>query len=411
MKKSFLMLGAALAALTSCTQSEVLDMAQSKQISFDTFVSKNTRVAADKVDIANDDAFNSFYVYCAKGTKPEGTFTEDEQDGSHYMDGVAVSRTDKNSPWTYSPAKEWIISKYYRFAAYSNGHKGVDTTDGEDNTTVNTDNKLDSDVTFFSDQTVTVKAFDTQGEVTTHSINNVWGLSFDDYEASDRDLIAATSMERNTATSNSGQRSVNFTFAHMLAKVQFKFTYSTDDTEHTRVYIKPFTINAIKTADCDIFHYDYAEGKDTYVNWNSQFELPSTDATEMSTGNYEYFPSTTPITLGGSDYATEITSGTAGIFYNNYVIPQKNTFNIGGIEVLIYKDDVLNAHYTYNNISLGIADHEYWKPGYVYRYEAELNANKQYIQFTANVHNWEDTPDRDAVIGGDITTTDDEGNN
>ncbi len=400
MKKSFLMLGAALAALTSCTQSEVLDMAQSKQISFDTFVSKNTRVAADKVDIANDDAFNSFYVYCAKGTKPDGTFTEDEQDGSHYMNGVAVSRTDKNSPWTYSPAKEWIISKYYRFAAYSNGHKGTDT-----------DNKLNSDVTFFSDKTVIVKAFDTQGTVTDHSINNVWGLSFDNYTASDRDLIAATSMERNTATSNSGQRSVNFTFAHMLAKVQFKFTYSTDDTEQTRVYIKPFTINAIKTADCDIFHYDYAEGKDTYVNWNSQFELPSTNATEMSTGNYEYFPSTTPIPTDGSVCATEITSGTAGIFYNNYVIPQKNTFNIGGIEVLIYKNNTLSAHYTYDNISLSIADHEYWRPGYVYRYEAELNANKQYIQFTANVHNWEDTPDRDAVIGGDITTTDDEGNN
>lgn len=408
MKKSFLMLGATLAALTSCTQSEVLEIAQSNQIGFDTFVGKTTKAATDGKDVTNDDTFNSFYVYCGKGTKSGDEFTEDT--GGHYMDGVAVKRTDANSPWTYATPQEWIINKYYRFAAYSNGHKGNDTTDDEGNTTVNTDNKLNTNVVFKPTMSTTVKDYNDQGSLQDITVNNVWGLSFTGYEASDRDLVAATSIERNTINANAGQASVNFSFAHLLAKVRFRFSYYTDaaDAAQTKVYVKPFNLVAIKKGNCDVFH-DNIESHKTYVNWNTQYTLPN-KAEESDKGDYTYFPGTTDVTVGTEKMkATEITEG--AIFYDHYVIPQKNTFNLSGIEVLIYKNNTLTAHYTYNNVSLGITGHEYWRPGYVYRYEANLNANKQYIEFTASVDNWVDTSDRDAIIGGDVTTADDEENN
>ena len=45
MKKTLWMLGVAVAALTSCTQSEVLDVPESKMIGFEPFVGKSTRAA------------------------------------------------------------------------------------------------------------------------------------------------------------------------------------------------------------------------------------------------------------------------------------------------------------------------------------------------------------------------------
>lgn len=49
MRKSILLLAAA-AALASCTQSEVLEVAENRAISFDPFVGKATRAATEIVD-------------------------------------------------------------------------------------------------------------------------------------------------------------------------------------------------------------------------------------------------------------------------------------------------------------------------------------------------------------------------
>ena len=89
MKKTLWMLGVAVAALTSCTQSEVLDVPESKMIAFDSFVGKPTRAIDDVGDAKN---FDVFYVYADKGVTSEGLFTADT-DGSNFFNGEKVHRT------------------------------------------------------------------------------------------------------------------------------------------------------------------------------------------------------------------------------------------------------------------------------------------------------------------------------
>ena len=56
MKKSLFVFGMAISALTGCTQSEVLDVADSRAIGFDAFVGKPTRT-----DVTNDGTCSDMY--------------------------------------------------------------------------------------------------------------------------------------------------------------------------------------------------------------------------------------------------------------------------------------------------------------------------------------------------------------
>ena len=59
MKKNLWMLGVAVAALTSCTQSEVVEVANSKAIDFDVFTNKNTRA----VEVLNDQTLTKIHIF------------------------------------------------------------------------------------------------------------------------------------------------------------------------------------------------------------------------------------------------------------------------------------------------------------------------------------------------------------
>ena len=56
MKKSLMMLGAAAMVLASCTQNEVMEVAENRAIQFNTFVDKNTKA------VTVDESASNFYV-------------------------------------------------------------------------------------------------------------------------------------------------------------------------------------------------------------------------------------------------------------------------------------------------------------------------------------------------------------
>ena len=62
MKKNVWLLGAAVAALTSCTQSEVLDVPEGKKIQFESFVEKPTRAVSDLLPSTFEKAW--IFGYC-----------------------------------------------------------------------------------------------------------------------------------------------------------------------------------------------------------------------------------------------------------------------------------------------------------------------------------------------------------
>ena len=112
MKKSFLMLGLAVAAMTSCTNDEVLEQNQStrKAIGFESFVNKGTRAADGYVDVTNEVTSSNlkrFYVY--------GNDSE-----TNIFDNVSVIKSGDEWVMQESNEKYWE-TKEYKFAAYADG--------------------------------------------------------------------------------------------------------------------------------------------------------------------------------------------------------------------------------------------------------------------------------------------------
>ena len=349
------MLGAAIVVLTSCTQSEVLDMAQSKAIGFSTFVEKPTK-AVD--DITNDinTGFKEFYVFGAKGTKnANGVFTSDETI-SYYLNDVKV--TGGKEHWTYTPQMPWVAYKTFRFAAYANGK-------GDGTATVAKLNNVE-----FVPQ-----------EQSSGANANVWGLNINDYTVSDKDLIVAVPQEKTVGELTTSPGSVGVIFKHALAKIIFQFTVN-NLSDDTQLQIKQFSFKAAGQGDCQVRYTGALEDNNSNgASWiNNVYG-------DTNTKDFVFFKNDHICTAGNNLDAV-------------YVIPQSNSGRIVGnitINTLNADDEVIGTH-EYKNISLTISGHTEWKPGYVYRYEANLTPGQQYISFTSSVVTWEDYDNRNQTI-------------
>jgi len=281
------------------------------------------------------------------------------------------------------------MDNYYRFAAYSNGNAKL------------------TEVTPFWNESKTIKVKNDQGGLEPRTLNNLWGLTITNYVREDEDLLIAVPAERSTVNNYGTQSAVNFTFEHALAKVIFRFQYTKPaaDKEYLRMRVKKFDVKTITKSNCDAFyHPDQA----TYINWASQYDTAA-DVGEELKSNITYFFNEALIpenSIGNltSHYATDVF----------YMIPQKNNIIIDEIVVEtvddqgndVESDDVVTAITTFKNVSLHIQDHEYWLPGYVYRYTASLTPGEDYIEFVASVTNWHDEADRDATLNG-VTSAND----
>lgn len=111
MKKSLLMLGAAVAALASCTNEEVLNVAQNKAISFESFVGKSTKAIGD---IDENNRLSAFYVF--------GGYGEDENsvDLTNVFNNTEVDGNGK------AETTEYWNNQYYQFVGYSNGNQKLE---------------------------------------------------------------------------------------------------------------------------------------------------------------------------------------------------------------------------------------------------------------------------------------------
>lgn len=107
MKKGLMMLGVAAIALASCTQNEVMEVAESRAIGFEAFVGNTTKAEITK------DNLKSFQVY--GGYVKKGTQTTDL---INVWENVTVSNTTGEWKATGEP-KYWAAGMTYQFAAYA----------------------------------------------------------------------------------------------------------------------------------------------------------------------------------------------------------------------------------------------------------------------------------------------------
>ena len=346
MKKSILMLGLAVAAMTSCTNDEVLEQNQSTQkaIGFETFVNKGTRAVEETTS-----DITKFYAY---GYYNEGNSNK----GEVVFNGTTVSKTNaKSSEWTYdldanvddNQVAYWT-KNVYQFAGYANGNEA-----------------------------------DALSYVTFANANSIPTLTITDYEVSDNnDLVVGLTSVDNAASDKSSQK-VSFTFKHLLSKV--KFTVINNDNKYKMRITSPLTITGVNTkGTCTItkdgaswtdaeetvernnFVPVAATAENTYIPiYNAQ-----TNNTDYRVNSEEYF--VLPQTL------TDVVkfSITATFYDNNNQVVAVKTFT---------GETIVN----YNNAQTPVSIAE-WEPGYVYHYNISLPTAAKPIEFgTPTIGNWE----------------------
>lgn len=190
MKKSLFMMGVAAMALASCTQNEVLNVADSRAIGFsNAFVNNGTRSVSDpsltKATLSN------FNVY---------GFVTNGNNSAQIFDGTTVTKSTKEGidKWEYSPAQYWVKGNTYTFAAIAPASAG----------------------------NVTDEAVN-EGKVTMK-------VTFTNSDTEQKDLLfaapAAVSVE-----SDDYNTPVDMTFSHVLSKVKFSFTNSVGEGYSVKV--------------------------------------------------------------------------------------------------------------------------------------------------------------------------------
>ena len=143
MKKHLLIFAALVATMTGCVKNEVMDVSDSGEISFDTYVGKHTRA----VVINGRTDLSRFYVYGnmtnADGTGQESVFNSE--------DVVWTGTSAENGHYEYNKgvSKMWEAGKNYYFAAVSNGNAVFNPEDATASDVYNQDNVVDFTYGFF----------------------------------------------------------------------------------------------------------------------------------------------------------------------------------------------------------------------------------------------------------------------
>lgn len=325
MKKTLWMLGVAVAALTSCTESDVLDVPESRVIGFDPFVDTQTRAITDM----GRKTMNMFWAFGYKKPSGEGSYnTAQEANIVFKNDLVSGVIGETTTIWTCSRAEYWSTNSDYRFAAYSDGNEKIETTNA---------------VTYNPNTDI---------------------LTFTDYVANDhKDLVAAISDVREVGNMLDGNAvsSVSLIFKHMLSKVQFSFT----STANVTIKISELKIDAVNKGTGTLA---YSDGNTT-IDW--------TPSTLDSDKGYQSVTVLIPT----------MTSGEA--LENFAVIPQSNsTLNVS-FKMTSYDTEGHFINERDKTVSLSSQVHEgQWKAGYVYNYHAAFGDDFDEVPITFTVYGY-----------------------
>ncbi len=228
MKKSFFVLGVAVAALASCTNEEVVDMPQSRAIQFGTFVNHSTRSVTE----TTEKNFTKFFVF---GNYGEGTWTP-------VYTNVAVNggTVGDQTTWTPELTAYWQSDEKYNFGAYSDGNS-----------------KLETGV-----------SFDAQSQK----------LTFSNYTVGTNDLIVAIPETKTSATEATSNSPVALSFYHMLSQV--KFTFNNTDSPDYIMKISDIKVSAVKSCEGSA---TYAQSGVPDIEWTTKFA--STEEYDFGTIN------------------------------------------------------------------------------------------------------------------------------
>ena len=362
MRKGLFLLGATVAVLTSCSNQEVMDVADyaNQPIEFSTFVGKNTRAG----DITQT-SFKKFWVF-AQNKKVS------ESDWHNAFTNVQVNKISEGN-WSPVNTYFWEANKEFRFAGYANG-----------------ESQLDENIVSYD-----------ASETTTGTYTGV--LTFKDYTTDGtNDLVAGMGNANDyTWKGDAGEApAVEMTFHHMLSKLTFTFKTKMADTYDVDVINLRIEDATVKSTG------KYNKNDGGTVAW-------TTSGGEESKGKYEFTGGVADITQ--ETFGTLIKDYYAKASTALYVIPQGcGTLKVKFTAVVLNEaDEEIGRQdfegtlgYTPTETETALKKDE-WVPGYFYNYTAELNLedissddNAKPITFKPTVEDWKETTD-----GDDLTLT------
>ena len=199
--KKYLYIAIAAATLASCSQDEVMEVAEKQAIQFgNTFVENATR-ATDPSFNNDDRKVTAFQVWGNVATTTANTFVP-------VFAGANVEGNEYGVAWTCDVTQYWIYGATYDFAAVVNGTVGSELNNGLPKTI--------------------------------------------SYTANNSDLLYAEEFNvTRQATQTDAEKLVKFTFNHLLSKVMFTVSNSTTGTSNDALYtynIKDLTIKNSKSS-------------------------------------------------------------------------------------------------------------------------------------------------------------------
>lgn len=287
MRKSLWMLGLAAAAMTSCTQNEVLEVAENRAIGFDdVFVGKATRAAnptENSLDVLQQSG-NGFYVYGGYETVTD-VFAD-----------THVTYNSNNTPkWEYSPIRYWVANQNYKFVAYAPAMGEGVTKSFTYGNSVSTPPPTTNDATL---------------EFTNVTIDG----------NNQKDFIVAKS-EVITPGNNTYNTAVTFNFFHALSMI--KVTLRNGFADGVKVAISNFEITGINTKGKFVTKSDAAFSAGDCGTWSEQgtVEGTSTFTDAGTTLNKLWSTATSDDTNTSKAYSNEFivipqTIGTVQVKFN-----------------------------------------------------------------------------------------------
>ncbi len=366
MKKSFFLLGVAVAAMTSCSNDKLLDQAEPIQraIGFDSFVNKGTKAVTETTSpyITNEDAIaglNKFNVFGYYGN--EVVFNNIPVTAG--MDAQAIKWDYTNNDPT--KLKYWTKNHYY-FAAYANKNS--------------------------SDNLPNV------------SFSNSTLLTFSDYTVNDEQDLIADVVNKDNSSYGVYANPVEFDFKHLLTKIQFTIK-NTSKQYNMRIVSIDMTQNGAEANNSDLSSNGFTsndanilgglaikglinKGTCTVdVNKEISWTPSTTDATYR---NFTPFIATNDANSETNSEAifaklTENSEANEKATTTYFVMPQ-NPSNVKfaiKAEFLDENDQVVTEKIVTGTLKAGITE-ETWMPGYSYNYIISLPTSALPIEFDVN---------------------------
>lgn len=247
--KKFLFLAIAAAAMTSCSQDEVLEVAQKEAIAFNNgFINNATRAIDPSVTNTSVSEFQVWGTVTAESSSATTSIFKNTQVKSNNNE-VGV-----NKIWdTQGTTQYWIAGAKYNFAGLINA--------GTDDTKFTLTNGLPTSVTFTQDYTAEKDLL---------------------YARSTTDIVGKAS--DNTA--------VSMTFDHMLSKVGFKvtnnnaansgYTYKVTDIKIISALATTGTATITSTPSANSFAWAYQSGEYTNLGFGAAVAKDETEVSDAA---------------------------------------------------------------------------------------------------------------------------------